>query len=153
MSFAPGPSFLGFIRLDLSTDATVAAGTWESNEIKPPAGYIYKLNKIMLFAPDPDGSTTGTHKYLLGETTSQIRAFFLWESNTGSLIRTWSGAIECDTPTPADETAQYNIMNGVSEMYATESYPLYLNYGNSTDANQSESRTMIIYCSVFKELL
>ena len=47
--------------IDLSDNTSVAAGADKTETLQPPAGIIYKINKIWFDIHDPTGSGSGTH--------------------------------------------------------------------------------------------
>lgn len=150
---ATNSSFLGLKYLDYSTTDTVNAGEHEYLTIQPPKGQVWKLNYVILQAPDPVGSSSGTQSYELDYTPNGTTEISIADvtGNTGtSFIYISRLFFFGDTENPPLTDNQNRILQSIK---ISNSIYLKIDYFNNTDVNQTGSRLAYFIFDVYKELL
>jgi len=150
MSYAPGPSFLGIKVIDLSDDTQVnSGGNTNTQTLQPPTGQIYKVVGISLNTP-AIGGASGTHK-----TEFNYDSFIFPEGRLqgtdGANYYIAYNVFTANSELPANSSDQLNFINKI--LWATNDEPLKITYTNSSDANQTGTRTLVFMVAIYKELI
>jgi len=150
--------FLGLKLIDLSDDTQVNSGGGQDNQfLQPNAGFIYQIISIRYYAPDPSGSTSGTHTIDIyhNDTSSEFTKdthYLKAIANTGSNIVIDNHALTGDSSeTPSGAEQQFGMINGC--IWVDNANKLTLSYSNGTDANQTATRALNVWVKVYKEVI
>ena len=137
--------------IDISDDTQVNAAADITNQLKPPVGFIYEIVQVYISIPDPVGSAAGTHT-LACTSFGMGGPAFTGTATTGNVIRYRWWALAADSSeAPSGATQQADIL--MSNIYASNSIPLDLKYTNSTDVNQTGTRTMEFLVKKYREAI
>ena len=142
------------LTLETLTDATQvnASGGTNTQSLQPDAGYIYEVISIFYGADDPAGSTSGTHKLEINHQNMNTPTYAIITATTGNNIRINDAGFTGDSlERPGNVDDQYKVMR--NWLIATNGQPIDFVYTNSTDANQTGTRTLQVMCKKFREAL
>ncbi len=139
--------------ITLTDDTTVAhAPTSITNTLQPDVGFIYQIIEIGYTAPDPIGSGAGTHK-IVGEYNGAYKPIFSITGTTGTAISiNLSGFTGDSDETPTNIREQQILKNG-GLIFASNSVPFNFTYTNSTDVDQTGTRTCIVFVKKYREAI
>lgn len=129
--------------VNLTNSTQVNASATNNQDLQPDSGSIYKIRNLLYNAPDPAGSTAGTHSitaYFYDGTS--YRAVFESIANTGTGINIKNTGLRSSTNNPSDGAAQAILLT--SGIFCSNSYPIRFTYSNDTDANQTGTRTLVL---------
>lgn len=144
------------LRIDATDDTTVAhAPTLITMlELKPDIGFLYEVISIFALIPDPVGSAAGTHTLEFSATgrTSNDDQFLKVTSNTGTaiLIRDSNGLVGT-SEVPSGQSSQDDIIHHT--MWASNDWPILIEYKNSTDVDQSGTRQLFVLVKIWREAI
>lgn len=135
-----GVQDISFEIVDLSDNTSVASGGGDDTQnLQPASGYIYEVIGFYYKAPDPTGSTSGSHKIYVRSSLDSEMSFLSGASNSGADLlyknNVWTSADNFQVPSTED--AQ---VNSIRNLMCDHSNYLELYYKNATDANQTASR-------------
>jgi hypothetical protein len=139
--------------IDLS-DATAVPHTTGTNnqDLQPDAGKVYEIIGMFMSIAAPIGDTSGTHQQTINryDGTSYRTVGTIKGNHSTSLSIEQGGFVGDSLERPSDSVSQYNIIfNGYIK--ATNTYPIRFTYTNNTDANQTGTRTLIIWVKEYQE--
>jgi len=141
--------------IDLSDNTSVASsGGTNKQTLQPDPGKIYEVCKIWYVASDPAGSSAGSHKIECHyETTGDTyNGVFRIAGNTGSGIYTRFGGFVGDSEEAPSTEATQQLYIGSCNLVCSNTYPLNFTYTNSTDVNQTATRTLKILVKEYNEM-
>lgn len=138
--------------ITLTDDTTIThAPTTQTLQLKPDVGFVYEVLDIGYQAPDPVGSGAGTHQLYIsynGAFNDMARI----KATTGNAV--WIAITGFDgdsSEVPSAIGDQYDIMH--NRLHASNSVPIDFAYTNSTDVDQSGTRTLIIVVKKYREAI
>lgn len=138
--------------IDLSTSATVASGGGSDTiALQPNSGYIYQVINCIIVVPAVGTANTHLIEIRTGLGTSgnydqlYAKSTFAAEINIGR----YGTVTANDTELPSGDAAQQNIILG--GLWGNYDYPIDIKYTNSTDVNQTGTRTYIFLVKEYKE--
>lgn len=137
--------------IDLS-DATQVNSGGANNEqnLQPDSGKVYQIVGMEYTAANPVGSTAGTHQLTIrrnnGSATYDLGVII---SNTGSDIKINRNGFDGTSESPTAIAQQYDIMNRF--IYCDNTDYITFRYINSTDANQTGTRTLKLWVKEYNE--
>jgi hypothetical protein len=141
-------------QIDLSDDTTVAASGTNTQSLTPPAGKIYRIISILYVAPDPSGSSSGTHELewrYNGFTQGSSGRLGFVQGNTGSGISVSSNRyVGNASEVLSSETLQHQLIT-LGCMYCSSTYTIDFKYDNDTDVSQTGTRTLLIMVLEYDE--
>ena len=139
--------------MDLSDNTGVNAGNSNTQTLTPPTGKIYTMAMIYYHAPDPAGSSSGTHDLTIKRVYVSIaRQLAIIKATTGNDVTVgsntlWSGD---SNEQPSNVELQYALTHG--GLIASNSYPIQFIYNNDTDVAQAGTRTCEILVREYNEV-
>jgi len=139
--------------IDLSDNTSVAATGTNTQVLQPPVGKFYKIKWISYSAPDPAGSSAGTHKLdcsydAIYDDTKRI---FQIVSTTGNSVLIYTGAFVGDSSeTPSAAASQLLLIT--DGLVVTNAHPICFRYTNSTDVAQAANRELYIMVEIHNEV-
>lgn len=138
--------------IDLTTSTSVASsGGVEYLDLQPDIGYVYEVVFLKISIPDPVGSGSGTHRLTGGYWDGSAHwGMFYVQSNTGTAITSAESGFVGTSEQPATAADQFNIISG-QIIVASNSEPFRFRYLNSTDVNQTGSKTIKVWVKIFRE--
>jgi len=123
--------------INVSDSTTVSSGQYALVDILSSSGYIYEIINTSLFANSISGATSGTHEFKI---TSMGAFTVLFGSSRYNqrLNFNYSHWVEADYRAlpPSDQ------LLAVQSCFADEDSPITISYGNVTDADQTNTRTI-----------
>jgi hypothetical protein len=137
--------------IDLTNDDSVASGGGiNTQNLRPNQGYIYQIIGIEGNHPDPVGSTAGTHSLAIrrDDGTNFFNIAFI-SANTGTDIEIQRNGFIGTAETPSNITEQYDLI--YKTLFCNYTNYISFRYTNSTDVNQTGTRTLKIWVKEFKE--
>lgn len=135
--------------IDLTSSSTVAHGATGNYLVQPDEGHIWKFKQIMMFIPDPVGSTAGTHSITLApnlvadKTSNGQNYFFYISSDTGTAII--MGCNEKTMGTSARPSATTDQHLQILSLIVNHEHPLVFKYRNNTDTDQTSDIEIILW--------
>jgi len=138
---------------DLTITDTINAGTNHEVELQPSPGYVYEVIAVFINAP-AIGGATGSHYVLVGykDGSSVRRPRFEIAGTDGANFYIYTSGFIGDTEQPSGVDPQNDIMNA-GRLYASYTIPLYINYQNSSDTNQTGDITIQFFYKKYREAL
>lgn len=130
--------------IDLSDNTQVNATATNDQILTPNAGYLYRIRNIFYNAPDPSGSSSGTHQLDISQYDgAAYKDFLQTKANTGTTCTIQYTSLRSSTNLPTDAAAQAKIIT--DGIIASNSYPVRFRYTNSTDVNQTGTRYLYVF--------
>lgn len=140
--------------IDLTDDTSVPATTGTNDQsLTPDVGKVWQVVQIYFSAPDPAGSSSGTHGlrfYPRSEVaTNNLIAYV--QGNFGSAINIGQNmAFNGDAKQPATQQYQVDLMyKGI--LWSNNTKPFLFRYYNTTDVAQAGTRTLKFLVREFNE--
>jgi len=137
------------IYLDEDNDDTVIATGQHIQISTPPAGYIYQLIAIYYNAPDPAGSTAGTHQVELKSASGYI-SYVLVVATTGNPVLIQR--LELFGNSSEAPSAAANQALVLQSIRWSNAEPLHIVYDNDTDVSQAGTRRCRLLVEKIKAL-
>jgi len=133
-------------KLDLTTDDNVAPGAYDSIFLTPPDGYYYIIRNIYFHAPNPVGSSAGSH----GLYVYDVYSYNMAVTNTfGSDARIRQFQFSGNVEIPGNSQQQFDLITGA--LVSPGNDPLDFRYCNNTNAMQDGTRRLVLYVEQVKE--
>jgi len=137
-------------KIDLSSSATVGHPASETQTLQPAAGKIYQVIEIYANLPDPAGSSAGTH-YIHGKYQNITGSMIYISSGFGNDITIdQNGFTGSGTERPSGNSEQFLVPRG-GMIICSNSQPFDFVYTNSTDVDQTGTRTLEILVKEYPE--
>ena len=136
--------------LNLSeVDTVTHAPTTKTVVLQPPVGFVYEVIDINYNAGDPSGSGSGTHQ-IYGRYEGAFSDIFRVKGNFGSSISIIvSGLVGNAGETPSAIADQLRLMQHT--MIVSNTCFLNFNYTNSTDVDQTGTRSLTVVVKKYRE--
>jgi len=140
--------------IDLSDNTVVTSGGGTNTQtLQPPAGKIYQVIQIEYSVATPPGSSANTHDLVIQYQSSTVAIATLSTAFSKSIYI--SGATTpyeffADSEDPSAASQQFKICS--EAIWCSNSLPVDFIYTNDTDANQTGTRTLIIYVKEYNEM-
>jgi len=139
------------VYVDATSDTTVPAGSSETITVQPPEGKIWRIKMISYgyFEP-PTGATSGSHNVIFYQ--EFIGLGFRIMSNYNKAIS--FNFLEPQQYTELEPSEFISDYHSILEHFAfTYNYPLRVKYENSTDADQTAKRSLLLLIEEEEEAL
>jgi len=139
--------------ISLTDDTSVIATGTNTQTLTPPTGKIYIIRMIYYHAPDPAGSSAGTHELTIQRimvTTARRLAFL--RSTTGNAIYYNDLVMNADSSEIPTSVQEQFLLNIGGLIVASNSYPIQFKYDNDTDVAQAGTRTLEILVEEHNEV-
>ena len=132
-------------KINASSSSVINAGQSQIITVSPTPGYMARLRNIFVFVYGITAATTGKQTVIFyqGTNKDQNIIFNVNSGNPSSGMRIRSNYNQ--TATLADPTSVDQMQRNILNTVFTAENPLNIYLENSTDANQAQSRTIILF--------
>jgi hypothetical protein len=130
--------------IDLSDNTSVASsGGTDTQTLQPNSGYIYKIVNMLVVIP-AIAAASGAHtlSFKSQNTTSGYNIIKL-SGTDGAVMRIYQGNFYADSESPSGASEQFLLIHG-GLLMASNDEPIDIIYKNSSDTNQTGTRTLEI---------
>lgn len=139
--------------VDLTNDDSVASGGGTNTQtLQAEAGYVYEVIFINVYIPKV--GTANTHNLRIYYQNITNDSLLYCSSTFNADISIGRNGIQFagdDSELPANAREQFNIHNKM--LYASNTQPIDFLYTNSTDVNQTGTRTIEVMVKEYKEAI
>jgi len=136
-----GAESVEFIRSDIG--GPIPDGSEASAVIRPPTGFLYELISIRLFAPNPGGTSSGTHELRVRTESKQIGILLGTASGDKRLFFNQNIWVDADDrQRPFNQAGQTTAVAGGR---ASETAGITVRYLNRSTVSQSSDITVRLW--------